>query len=349
MENLLLSILEKTPLIYIVLSLLAIIAFIIVVLIYTIAFFKGREISFWPPKIGQDITNTQEYQLPEILDLPESSTYDPSIDINRLKIQSDNHLEFDKKIFQKALQIIDKNNLIGLDIGCADGYVTYTRFENFNKFSKIIGIDNNSSLVSKAKRKYENNKFIFELIDIEKDNVNEILAKIGKVDFVYLGYVLQHLSDPVNVLLKIKKLLNKNGVIVIRTVDDSLKLFYSNYNNFNNDIFYKLIKTSKFNDDREHGRKLFYQLKLAKFKNINFNYEIFDTIHNSRDDIIKKYIESISWRPLSLELLIENKAKKDLIKEYEWAKKAAKVIENIFKNDEMLYYLEIQIVAIAQY
>jgi len=70
-------------------------------------------------------------------DKRETSTYAPT-DFNefgRLSIQAEYSLGVDMEAFKHALRVIEKaNGLIGLDLGCARGEVTKSRFGSFSVF-----------------------------------------------------------------------------------------------------------------------------------------------------------------------------------------------------------------------
>ena len=48
-----------------IVAIFVLIIFLIIVLIYLIAFFQGREISFWPPKIGPKTINMNAEEFEE--------------------------------------------------------------------------------------------------------------------------------------------------------------------------------------------------------------------------------------------------------------------------------------------
>ncbi len=352
--DVLLKLLENTPLIWIVSAILLTLVSAIIVIIYLVAFIQGREISFWPPKIGKiakeslDVikTDKRKSRLPEI---STPSPYNPIDDNSRLNVQGSNNSSFDELIFKKALSLVKKkSDLVALDIGCADGFVTVDRFSKFECFSKVYAVDNNSTLVSVAKQKYGDEKYSFRVANIEiEDDVLSLFNHQGGVDFVFLSYTLHHLADPLVVLSKIKKIINPNGVLVVRSIDDGCKLFYSNgHGSSLNEIFDRLMEISSYEGDRNHGRKLYCQLRLSGFNEIQMHYQSKDTIKMSNQDRAKTFNESLAWRAEPIKSLLEN-GSIELKKEYEWAVEAIESLERVFVHDDSLYYMETQHVAIA--
>lgn len=352
--DILLKLLENTPLIWIIVGGVLVVASAITIVIYLIAFFQGREISFWPPKIGaspkKHVEKDPHLKQAKLPNMPKSSFYDPIDDNNRLNIQGGNNSSFDEAIFNEALDLMNKkDDLIALDIGCADGSITVSRFKKFECFSKIYAIDNNQASISHAKQKYENEKFIFNCLDIEKET--DILEKLNinkKFNFVFLSYTLHHLADPSLAINKIKKILTPNGVLIVRTIDDGCKLFYSNNHSASlNSAFNKLIDLSKYEGDREHGRKLYYQLKSRGFNTIKMHYQTRDTIDTTELDRSRIFKESLAWRAEPIKSIISKNIDSELKKEYEWAIDAIESLEGIFVHDDSLYYMETQHIAIA--
>jgi trans-aconitate methyltransferase len=82
---------------------------------------------------------------------------------NRLKQQEKMRRCFSNKLFKDSLMKIGKGKeIIGIDLGCANGYVTEKRFNTFSEyFSRVIGIDRSQSAIKQAKKSMENLPGIF--------------------------------------------------------------------------------------------------------------------------------------------------------------------------------------------
>lgn len=93
-----------------------------------------------------------------------------------------------------------------LDIGCNGGF--------FLKFFKARGYDvlgiEPSDEASRYARKFD--------IEIINKNFEQIpLNELGRFDIVHLSFVLEHLRNPQGTLIKIYKILNKNGIVCIES------------------------------------------------------------------------------------------------------------------------------------
>ena len=138
----------------------------------------------------------------------------------------------------------DIQNLKILDVGCGGG-ITSEPLARLG--AKVTGIDFAPNNIKAAKIHSKKNKLKINYIykDIEKSKFDK------KFDLILMFEVLEHLDDWKKTIKKIKKNLNKNGIIIISTINrNSLsKLFaISIAENILNWIpkgthdYYKLIK-----------------------------------------------------------------------------------------------------------
>jgi len=95
-----------------------------------------------------------------------------------------------------------------LDVGCS--YGNYFMF--LPPEIKKIGIEISSKVINYAKKLHPEN--IFYNTNIQNFNTNE------KFDFIQFRGVLQHSTDPLGNLKNAKKILNKNGIIIILSLPD---------------------------------------------------------------------------------------------------------------------------------
>jgi len=97
-----------------------------------------------------------------------------------------------------------------LDVGCCMGFLVN---EANNRGFDAYGIDLNTEDINKGKEKYN--------INLKKD----FLERFQQYDFdVITSFnVLEHVSDPIKMLIEKKKRLKKNGLIVVGTHDVECK------------------------------------------------------------------------------------------------------------------------------
>ena len=111
-------------------------------------------------------------------------------------------------------QINNRNikNLKILDVGCGGGIIC----EPLARLgAQVTGLDFSPNNIKAAKTHSKKNRLKINYIskDIEKSKLN------GKFDIILMFEVLEHLDDWKKIIKNIKKNLNKNGLIIISTIN----------------------------------------------------------------------------------------------------------------------------------
>jgi len=101
-----------------------------------------------------------------------------------------------------------------LDIGCGVGTLTKALAGNFKS---VLGIDGSSLKIRKAKEKNHAKNIKYELSLFEDYKWNT------KLDFIVCTNVLEHVDNALTFLIQIKKILSRNGLVVM-TVPNVLGL-----------------------------------------------------------------------------------------------------------------------------
>lgn len=211
------------------------------------------------------------------------SGYDPTIKLERrrLKRQAAYSEQQDAESFTYAVERIGRREkLIGLDIGCADGYVTERRFLPEYGFEKVIGIDRNKALIEKV-RAEDHGIFHYHDMDLEsrdfEDEMEEMMEEEGieAFDVIFSALTLHHLKNPVRLLMKLRKYLRKGGAIIIRGVDDGGMMAYDD-GGLVEEILDDCLRQVSVSD-RYHGRKFFPWLRGIGFSDVKMLYNFDDT------------------------------------------------------------------------
>lgn len=91
-----------------------------------------------------------------------------------------------------------------LDLACGEGYLTSLYQNNFNE---IVGVDAAKKYLSKAKNKVQKAKFYHSTI--------EDFQISKKFDNVFLLLILEHVTDPIQVLKKASSFLKNDGKMIV--------------------------------------------------------------------------------------------------------------------------------------
>ncbi len=283
-----------------------------------------------------------------------ASTYTSKImgERERLELQAEGYIDFDDRAIKSALDKIEGNDLVVLDIGCSDGLVTFSRFASCPRISKVIGIDYNKDDIEKARNNYKDNeKFFFYQADLESSSfvfdIKEILKEhsISAVDIVFGAFIMQHLQRPKLLLVRLFDILSPQGKVIIRESDDGCKVGYPNDTLIQEIIVRtnKLIKSS----DRYLGRKLYTYFHDLGYDNIQIQYCTDDTLNKSRKEKEWLFTMGFSFRLNRIKSIYEENPENDILKkEIIWLEQSLeKLKESFFSRNN--FYLVNAIIVIA--
>lgn len=285
-----------------------------------------------------------------------ASTYTSGLksEFKRLEIQSNNALVIDQKAIDFTLkQMSPTEKLNVLDVGCAYGFVTKTRFADHPDVDHVIAVDNNADVIDKAKDlQMDEDKILFYVMDIVSDDfedrMNELLAEldIPKFDIIFSSLVLLHLNNPDKVLRRLRKFLKKDGYIIVRGSDDGSKLCHPHYDTME-EIIQKTIEIGS-TSDRLNGRKLYTQLVDAGYNDVRVFSEMTDISMIDFDDREDLFKESFSYRLDFFKRRVrESPDDKKALEDLEWMKNALERFETQF-FERNFWYCEYDYIAIGR-
>ena len=178
---------------------------------------------------------------------------------NRLNNQADslaNLIHFDS--------IWNEGSLI-LEAGCGVGAQTKT-VANHNPKSKFISIDISEDSIKEAQaliksKQIENVEFLVaDIFDLPFEN--------QKFDHIFLCFVLEHLTNPVQALGKLKSKIKDNGTITIIEGDHGSTYFHPESEFADKAIQCQVELQRRYGGDANIGRKLFPMLEKSGFNKI---------------------------------------------------------------------------------
>ena len=147
-----------------------------------------------------------------------------------------------EKIILKEIKL--KKNY--LDVGCGNGFLTKKIASNFKS---IDAIDSSKSAIKHAKKNYKG-KINFLNLEIQKYKLRK------KFDIISLIEVIEHLYSPDDIIKKIKRLMDKNTILIISTPYHGYfkNLLITIFNKFDNHV----------DPLWEHGHIKFWSTKTLK-------------------------------------------------------------------------------------
>ncbi len=241
-----------------------------------------------------------------------NSGYDSSNKAERRRLirQAAYSEELDAKTFRYALERIGRSEgLVGLDVGCASGYVTELRFRPNLGFAKVIGLDSNQKVIDGVNEE-DHGIYHYHCMDIEsrdfEDNMEDLMEEegIGKFDVIFCALTLHHLRHPTRFLSRVRRFLAKGGAIIIRGVDDGGMMAYDD-NGLLDDIM-EICTRQPSISDRYHGRKFYPWLKGAGFADVKMFYQIDDITDMDPDEREDFYQYYFSFRMRYARRSVEN-------------------------------------------
>lgn len=122
------------------------------------------------------------------------------------------------KNFIKLLNELKSKNFLRIcDFGCGNGQL----LNSVNLNAELHGVEYDSDYISILKKKFENIKFHDSNLFFNDRDLDNFF------DFVLVGDVLEHLTDPYNFLLSIQKKIKKDGYLLIQgPIEESYNLIY---------------------------------------------------------------------------------------------------------------------------
>ena len=221
---------------------------------------------------------------------------------DRLHIQAEATRAFDLELFELANQHRTRNGLIGLDIGCASGEVTVDRFTRAAGFSSVLAVDCDEGCISAARgRSGDDGPVDFLHADAEDLEFPAFIKAwlqeqdaIG-FDIAFSALTLHHFANPIRLLRTIRYCLAPGGSMIVRGADDGTKVAYPDTENRVNRLVDLTVQQPRASD-RLHGRKLYYWLYRAGFRDVELRFSAKTTVGRSLVERNRIFQESFAYR-----------------------------------------------------
>lgn len=153
-----------------------------------------------------------------------------------------------------------------LEAGCGVGAQTITLARN-SPDAKITSIDISESSLAEAQKRIISNGITN--VTFQKNDIFNLTFEPQLFDHIFVCFVLEHLSQPVEALKTLKKVLKSGGSITVIEGDHGSAYFYPDNDDARKAIQCQIDLQRQAGGNANIGRALFPILKAARFNLIN--------------------------------------------------------------------------------
>lgn len=223
------------------------------------------------------------------------------IERERLRTQGENTYAFDMCIINRILEENKDAVFNVLDVGCAQGFVGYSRFAD-ERFKTVLGIDKNKDCILYARKEHRGTKYKYAEIDLEsadfKDDLESKMLdmEIEKFDIVFAALSLHFLKDPMGGLLRLRNFMKPGSYIIIRGSSDETKIANSDADT---ELIRQIVERTYALPgvaDRKNGSKIYNWLCSTGFENVRIYSSMRDTSGMKPSEKNNLFKESFGWR-----------------------------------------------------
>ena len=186
----------------------------------------------------------------------------------------------------EAVGLADRSGVRVLDVGCFDGFNTRLKFTPYAGVECVVGIDPLPDAIARARAATDDERFSFLCTTLDDFDLDTEAC----FDLVYFSHTLQHLPDPQAALQRVFRLLAPGGFVIVKTVDDALKLSYPDPDEVMRRLFslYErfILPCTPHTvcTDRYQGQKCYSLMKSAGFDNVAVRLFSTDTVGKDRQE-----------------------------------------------------------------
>jgi SAM-dependent methyltransferase len=223
-----------------------------------------------------------------------------------------------------------------LEVGCGVGAQTIILSRNSPEAS-ITSIDVSSESIEKARQLAE--KEGLKNVEFQVANIFDLPYEDEIFDHIFICFVLEHLKNPLDALLSVKRLLKKEGTITVIEGDHGSSYFYPRS--------YEAMKAIKCLIDIQEllggysliGREIYPLLNRAGFKNVSISPRIV-YLDSSKPDLVEGFtkntfismVEGVRKQALELKMIDEKTWNKGISDLYQTTKQEGTFCYTFFKG-----------------
>jgi ubiquinone/menaquinone biosynthesis C-methylase UbiE len=184
---------------------------------------------------------------------------------------SEKRIERAKLIANEMLENVDiDSKSTGLEFGCGTGLIS---FNLIDKLDKITLIDTSKGMIDVLKEKIEKAD-VENMIPLQGD-VDYLIKKGEKYDFIYTSMVLHHIDDAKGTIGKLIQLLNKNGLLCVVDLNTESGSFHGDEGDFHghNGFDQREIQSifTRYGLEEVASHTFYKGIKETKEKNVDYS------------------------------------------------------------------------------
>ena len=270
--------------------------------------------------------------------------FDDKKEKRRLKIQQNLMRSFDAPAYDKVKNRYERLSV--LDLGANTGEFIMDRLGASEKLEKLIGIEFDEKSVEYANAAYGlEGKISFHRLDLESesfyDDLRDIMDKcgVGSFNVINLSMTLLHLKSPYRLLKKLRSVLDGDGTVIVKDIDDGLNLAYPD----DEGDFAKAVdicSREELAGYRKSGRQIYTLLYRSGFKHVTQERLGLSTVGMDSDERSALFDTYFSFIREDLRLLQEKHPDDKRIKaDLDWYVDIYDDLEERFQDDAFYFVL----------
>ena len=174
-----------------------------------------------------------------------------------------------------------------LDVGCGPGVLT-AKLAELNPSGETVGLEPDRALAAIAARAFQGQPGL----SLHAGSITENALPDAHFDFVYVRFVLQHLSSPLVNVRALMRVIRPGGRLVLADADDGLIIFYPEPPELAQILGALEARQARAGGDRRVGRKLPVLLGEAGFSDVGFHVVPFTSHGLGRGPLLELVVTS---------------------------------------------------------
>ena len=246
-------------------------------------------------------------------------------------------------VYEKILSNYETPRI--LDLGCSNGTAIMSVLNTVHKQHRLVGISKSPANIEKARQIYGDQDHLFYEMSMEDDNflnrLSQVMnnAGIAKFDVINISMVIQYIRSPESLFQNLHSVLDDDGIIIVRDVDDGMNLAYPDKKS----LFMNAIEINSkisISGDRHSGRRIYTIAKSSGYNHIQLCHCGLSSIGmnaEEKEELFDLYFTSL-LNDLNY-LVHSNTASIDIINDHKFITENYNEMRSSFLQDDFMFLL----------